>query len=330
MLLQCAPFQAAVRRCAVARPGAAVHHRNHYQRRLLCRQRAGPALVRPRLPAAAPPAQCRAYARPLLADDSVLSTEWKNLLASWKTIGLFVIPLVAFGLGTWQVYRLRWKLALLDEVNDRMHRRPIALPLRVTAEEIDRNEYRRVIVHGVFDHAQEMLVGPRAYEGEPGFIVVTPLVREDGSRVLVNRGWIKRALRDPQARPASQEAGPVTIVAFVRRSPPKSTFAPSSDPQANEWFSLDLDLMAQRARSQAVLLDVIQPDSPTALIHDAKHGVPIGTPMQVDIRNSHMQYLLTWYALGVLTSAMLALKLRKPLTAAARIKKMRDRAGGLL
>ncbi|KAJ2706481.1 surf-like protein [Coemansia spiralis] len=299
-------------------------------RRQLCQKRVLPALVRPRPSVAAPPAQCRGYARPLLADNSVLSTEWKNLLLSWKTIGLVVIPLIAFGLGTWQVYRLRWKLELLDEINDRMHRRPVALPLQVTAEEIDRNEYRRVLVHGVFDHAGEMLVGPRAYEGETGFLIVTPLVREDGSRLLVNRGWVKRALRDPQSRPASQETGPVTIVAFVRRPPGKNTFAPSSDPHANEWFSLDLDLMAGRTRSQAILLDAIQSESPTALIHDAKHGIPLGTPMQIDIRNNHLQYLLTWYALGVLTSAMLVFKIRKPLTAAARVKKMRDRAGGLL
>ncbi|KAJ1735497.1 surf-like protein [Coemansia biformis] len=279
---------------------------------------------------AVPPAQRRAYARRLGADDSVLDTEWKNQLLSWKTIGLLVIPLVAFGLGTWQVYRLKWKLALLDEVNDRMHRRPVALPLRVTSEEIDRNEYRRVIVHGEFDHAGEMLIGPRSYEGEPGFIVVTPLVREDGSRVLVNRGWIKRAMRDPQTRPASQDPGPVTLVAFVRRPPRKNTFAPASDPQANEWFSLELPLMADRARSQEVLLDAIQPESATAGIHDIKHGIPLGTSMQIDIRNSHLQYLLTWYALGVLTSAMLVFKLRKPLSAAARVKQLRSRAGGLL
>ncbi|KAJ2383937.1 surf-like protein, partial [Coemansia sp. RSA 2559] len=115
------------------------------------------------------------YSQRLDADDSVADTEWKGKLYSWKSLLMCTIPLIAFGLGTWQVQRLKWKLALLDEVNDRMHRRPIAFPLRVTQNEIDQNEYRRVIVHGVFDHANEMLVGPRSLEGEPGYIVVTPL-----------------------------------------------------------------------------------------------------------------------------------------------------------
>ncbi|KAJ2777600.1 surf-like protein [Coemansia javaensis] len=272
----------------------------------------------------------RAYAQRLGADDSVLETEWRRLLFSWKTVGLAAIPATAFGLGTWQVYRLRWKQALLDDVNDRMHRRSVALPLRVTADEINRNEYRRVIVHGVFDHAHEMLVGPRAHEGEPGFVVVTPLVREDGSRVLVNRGWIRRELRDPRTRPDSQPAQPVTIVAFVRRAPRGNAFVPKPDPQANEWFALDLPLMAERTGAQPVLLDAIQPESPAAAVHVARRGIPLGTPMQVDIRNNHLQYLITWYALGVLTTAMLAVKLRRPLSASARVKQMRDRAGGFL
>ncbi|KAJ2077937.1 surf-like protein [Coemansia sp. RSA 988] len=291
--------------------------------------RYGNTLCRIRRPLAAQ-AQTRTYAQRLDADDSVLEKEWKRRLYSWKTIGLFAIPLISFGLGTWQLFRLKWKLALLDDVNDRMHRRPIALPLRVTAEEIGRNEYRRVLVHGVFDHSAEMLVGPRAYEGEPGFIVVTPLVREDGSRVLVNRGWIKRELKDPKTRPNSQDIDAVTLVAFVRRAPRANSFTPKSDPNTNEWYSIDLDLMAQRTNSQKVLLDAIQLDSATSIVDDAKRGIPLGTPMEIDIRNNHLQYLITWYVLGVLTTGMLVYNIRRPLTASARVKRMRDRAGSFL
>ncbi|KAJ2141142.1 surf-like protein [Coemansia sp. RSA 678] len=274
--------------------------------------------------------QRRSYAQRLDEDDSVLETEWKRQLMSWKTLGLFTIPVIAFGLGTWQAQRLKWKMELLDDVNDRMHRPPIPLPLRVSASEIARNEFRRVLVHGVFDHAAEVLVGPRAMEGEPGFIVVTPLVREDGSRVLVNRGWIRRELKDPKTRPESQLDEPVTVVAFVRRAPRDNAFTPTSDPQSSEWFSIDVPRMAARANAQEVLLDAIHPESATSMLHDARYGIPIGTPLQVDIRNNHLQYMMTWYGLGVFTSAMLIYSLRKPLTAAARIKRMRDRAGRFL
>ncbi|KAJ2008133.1 surf-like protein [Coemansia thaxteri] len=271
--------------------------------------------------------QRRTYAHKLEADDSVAESEWKGQLYSWKSICLCTIPLIAFGLGTWQIQRLKWKMALLDDVNDRMHRRPVALPLRVTAEEINRNEYRRVIVHGVFDHANEMLVGPRSYESEPGFIVVTPLVREDGSRVLINRGWIKRELQDPKLRPESQTADPVTLVAFVRASPGKNKFTPPADPENKQWFNLDLELMAKHTGSQEVLLEVIQPESAAAVILDARSGIPLGAPSQVDIRNNHLQYTLTWYAMSAITGAMLFYSLRKPPSAAATIQRLRSRAG---
>ncbi|KAJ2240416.1 surf-like protein, partial [Coemansia sp. RSA 455] len=74
--------------------------------------------------------QTRTYAHKLEADESVSESEWKGQLYSWKSICLCTIPLIAFGLGTWQIQRLKWKMALLDDVNDRMHRRPVALPLR--------------------------------------------------------------------------------------------------------------------------------------------------------------------------------------------------------
>ncbi|KAJ1771604.1 surf-like protein [Coemansia sp. RSA 487] len=267
------------------------------------------------------------YSRRLDADDSVSEAEWKSRLYSWKTLLMCTVPLVAFGLGTWQVQRLRWKLALLDDVNDRMHRRPIALPLRVTQDEINQNEYRRVIVHGVFDHSKEMLVGPRSLEGEPGYIVVTPLVREDGSRILISRGWIRRDLKDPKTRPQSQPADPLTVIAFVRRATAKNRFMPEPSPEKNEWFSIDLDIMSKYADTQPVLLDVIQPDSVTTSIQSAKNGLPIGVPFQVDIRNNHLQYLITWYTLAAITSGMLFYTLRKPESATAKIRRLRSKAG---
>ncbi|KAJ2019141.1 surf-like protein [Coemansia sp. S3946] len=271
--------------------------------------------------------QIRTYAHKLEADESVSESEWKGQLYSWKSICLCTIPLIAFGLGTWQIQRLKWKMALLDDVNDRMHRRPVALPLRVTAEEINRNEYRRVIVYGVYDHANEMLVGPRSYESEPGFVVVTPLVREDGSRVLVNRGWIKRELQDPKLRPESQITEPVTVIAFVRCSPGKNSFMPESDPESNHWFNLDLELMAKHTGSQEVLLEVIQPESAAAAILDARNGIPLGAPSLVDIKNNHLQYTLTWYAMSAITGTMLYISLRKPRSAIAQIKRLRSKAG---
>ncbi|KAF4773698.1 SURF1 family protein [Colletotrichum scovillei] len=57
---------------------------------------------------------------------------------------LALIPITAFALGTWQVQRLGWKTDLIAKFEDRL----------------------------------EMLIGPRMWEGEQGYMVVTPLERE--------------------------------------------------------------------------------------------------------------------------------------------------------
>lgn len=47
------------------------------------------------------------------------------------TILLCTVPFVAFGLGTWQVQRLRWKVNYINTLEDRLEREAIPLPKRI-------------------------------------------------------------------------------------------------------------------------------------------------------------------------------------------------------
>lgn len=38
------------------------------------------------------------------------------------------IPIFTFALGTWQVRRRRWKLDLIEQLNDQLQREPLELP----------------------------------------------------------------------------------------------------------------------------------------------------------------------------------------------------------
>lgn len=39
-----------------------------------------------------------------------------------------LIPIFTFGLGTWQVQRLKWKIAVIDELEEKLQREAIRLP----------------------------------------------------------------------------------------------------------------------------------------------------------------------------------------------------------
>ncbi|KAJ1912555.1 surf-like protein, partial [Mycoemilia scoparia] len=84
-----------------------------------------------------------------------------------------------------------------------MHQNPIPLPLKLKESDLDEHQFRKVIVYGLFDHDKEMLVGPKVKDGNVGHDVVTPLIREDGSRILVKRGWIKKEFANKSTRPES-------------------------------------------------------------------------------------------------------------------------------
>jgi surfeit locus 1 family protein len=48
--------------------------------------------------------------------------------ATWKLLCMATIPLATFGLGTWQVQRLRWKVALIHDLEERSKLPAVILP----------------------------------------------------------------------------------------------------------------------------------------------------------------------------------------------------------
>lgn len=118
-------------------------------------------------------------------------------LGSWLLLG---IPIATAGLGYWQVKRKAQKEALIATLGAQLSADAVPLPVD-DIEKIRDLDYRRVTVHGHFDHDDEILVGPRtllreAFDGnagESGYHVVTPFVVSGSSterRILVNRGWV--------------------------------------------------------------------------------------------------------------------------------------------
>lgn len=52
----------------------------------------------------------------------------KRNKATSYNMWLLVIPVTTFGLGTWQVFRLQWKVNLIKKLEERTKEDTIALP----------------------------------------------------------------------------------------------------------------------------------------------------------------------------------------------------------
>jgi surfeit locus 1 family protein len=240
--------------------------------------------------------------------DGVGGNERAALSGLRRALFVALASLAAIGfaaLGVWQVERRAWKLDLIARVDARIHAPPSALPDARQWASLDPRdyEYRRVRVTGVFRHDREALVQALTERGA-GAWVLTPL-RTPAGTVLVNRGFVPQARRDPATRAAGQSAGPVTVTGLMRVSEPRGAFLRTNDPVAGRWFSRDVPAIA-RARA-------LGPVAPFFIDADAAPnpgGYPVGGLTVVQFRNSHLVYALTWFALAALSGAAAVLALR--------------------
>ncbi|WP_082475616.1 SURF1 family protein [Rhizobium sp. Leaf341] len=206
------------------------------------------------------------------------------------------VTVVLLALGIWQVQRLFWKLDLIERVNARVHAAPVEAPQadQWSAITAGNDEYRHVRVTGTFRHAAETLVQATTERG-PGFWVVTPLVRDDGTTVLVNRGFVPPDRRDPASRSAGNAAGEATIVGLLRLSEPGGGFLRKNDPPGNRWYSRDVAAIAAargQDRTAPYFIDADGTANPG--------GLPVGGLTRIVFPNNHLVYALTWFALAAM------------------------------
>lgn len=204
----------------------------------------------------------------------------------WLSIGAVVGALaILLFLGTWQVVRLQWKTALIDELAARVGAEAVAFPidLRVADDDL---QFLRVRVSGTFKHAGEQRLFSRTRGGVAGFHLMTPLEMAPGRYVFVNRGWVS----DPAAAGISRPDRQVVVEGVIRNFLPPGSFTPDNDPAANMWFNPDLEAMANAAGVSDV--------APVYIAAITPEGAPVGDPPGVNLRNNHLGYAITWYGLA--------------------------------
>ncbi|KAG8534253.1 uncharacterized protein KY384_001097 [Bacidia gigantensis] len=224
-----------------------------------------------------------------------------------------LIPVTAFALGTWQIFRLRWKTDMITKYEDRILKPPLPLPPRIDPSAISEFNYRRVYATGILRYDQEMLIGPRIHDGRNGFYVVTPLERGDGaSKVLVNRGWIPKKFENQRHRKVGLPTGRVTVQGLLREPWKKNLFTPDNKPEDGAFYFPDVHQMADFSGSDRVWIEeTMEQDLIKAMDREAV-GIPIGRAAAVNLRNNHTQYIFTWYALSAATSVMFWMLVKKP------------------
>ena len=236
----------------------------------------------------------------------------------WSSLAAFVGVAALLMLGTWQVQRLHWKEALIERLSARMEAPAVNLPGEL--DDPDELAFRRYRATGRYRHDHELFLGSKTYNGQVGFRVVTPFDLADGRLILVDRGWIPVDRQDPASRQQGQLAGVVTLEGFARKDgwTGSTWFRPDNEPDRNYWFWVDLDAMARAIEAPALVRDVYL----QAVAGEVPGGLPRGRPDGVTVRNDHLQYAMTWYALA---AALLVIYVLFSLRPTGRIRTDRPR-----
>ena len=203
----------------------------------------------------------------------------KNVLLF--TIFVFLFITLFCTLGTWQLYRLQWKQDVINQISKGLKSTPIKY-----SQDIRKN-YQKVTLVGEYDFKSQIYLYSLNDKGQPGFDVVTPFETTKKENVLVNRGWIKKELKNHSDINILSN----NVTGMLRQANRKNFFTPDNDINKNIWFSVNLEdvqkITGKKFNEFIVYLD------------DKNINAPKPKKITVDLPNNHLKYALTWYSISI-------------------------------
>lgn len=226
----------------------------------------------------------------------------------WATLCTIGGILILCGLGVWQLERLQWKGDLLEKLNAEYAKNVREITIRPADLDAD-FEYMRGTLQGYYDFDKQILLGQHVYKNLPGQHVYTPLQLNDGSYVLVDRGWVPQHWHSVNELETDRKAAQSGHVGGLIRKPWEgNSFTPENNPQSDEWYRVDIPQIAA-ARS----LKNLRPYILVLEARETEGNYPIAQGRAPEISNNHLQYAIFWFVMAGVLAVIYALRfLKKP------------------
>ena len=196
------------------------------------------------------------------------------------SVFVYFIILTLLSLGFWQIYRLNWKLELIEQIENSLKNKPVEL------SNIEKKNYLRIKTSGEIDFDKQIYLYNLNDMGKPGFEVVNPK-KIGEENYLMNRGWIpfeKKGL--PEINLVDQNQ----IVGTLMLQTKASTFKPENDIEKNYWFTLnreDIFKFTGRNFSEYVIY------------LNGEYKIPKPRVITAKISNNHKKYAITWFSMAI-------------------------------
>jgi cytochrome oxidase assembly protein ShyY1 len=176
-------------------------------------------------------------------------------------------------LGFWQIQRLHWKEDLIARI------------ARYQSEDVDLApylhdqtvEFRRGTLKGHWQAADTFRTRNILKDGNFGYWVATPLALTDGTKILVNRGWVQDGQQD-KVLAYKLPSGIVTVHGTIRRA-----------------GLLDREAQTKQYPGWVLFADRTVP---------ADHAELQPAPVAVELWNHHREYAIFWFVMAGLLAGM--------------------------
>ena len=220
----------------------------------------------------------------------------------WAGFTVFVL-ILAYGtwwLGEWQFDRLADRKASNQIVRTNEHADPVPVQdVLATGDKVaEKDEWRRVTATGTYAVDDTIIWRYRTPDEEKGVDIVVPLVLDDGTAVLVDRGWVQTESQEKFDDVPAPPAGEVTISGWVRAD----GTGDSTDVAQVDGYH------ATRALSSAQVAKVVDEPLLTGWLHlDTESPEPATQLRKADLpeldNGPHFFYGLQWWFFGILAIA---------------------------
>jgi cytochrome oxidase assembly protein ShyY1 len=209
-----------------------------------------------------------------------------------------ILVVVFVSLGFWQLRRLEERQLTNAVGESRSQAAPVDIEVLLGAagNDADSLEYRLATATGLFQPEHEVLIRSQVYQGAAGFHVITPLLSEEGSAVLVDRGWVPLGMDEVPVVEAAPPEGEVTVAGWVRPTQQRQALGPA-DPEDGRLVAMNrVDINRIQDQVPFDLAPVY-----LSLLGDQETGQPIlAAAPTFENEGPHLGYAIQWFGFTVI------------------------------
>src|SRR5581483_1804472 len=237
--------------------------------------------------------------------------------------GIFTLVMIAIfiGLGLWQLQRRAEKHALIAALTERLAAPPMPLPPASEWRTLtpDHDEFRRVRFTAIYETRLDAMVyssgsAIRPDISGPGTWAFIPARLPGGETLAIDAGFVPNTMMDRgvQDRAVARliTGEPVEITGYIRFPEAAGMLTPDVEHAKRLWFARD-----QMAMAEALGWDKIAPFYIDLETPAPQNGIPKPGPLQVHLKDDHLQYAITWFTLAFAVAIAFAVWWRKRATA---------------